>query len=318
MQVKLRSLLLGAVLVVFVHFDAYGQSPSGSIMATDWTERHEPNAGLTAHNSDLLGDSIDLKSGRLSFEQVDVSLPGNSDLAVEIRRRLNPSQMQSGEFADSQLAIPTISTKILATEWYAGNRWGKTRCSSSLESAIPNASWPTQYGGSPISPSKYSDGVVLDVPGRTNGQLLNKTVSAGWPASANKVTADAWYLECIPNIDGQGTEGFIAVAPNGDRYTFDLLVDPGYRRTEFDIWHIIPVTPYDPPFIAWQEMGVHYDVLGVSEVTDVHGNSVVYNYNSYNRLESIVSNDGRQIQITRASSASRSIVSVTANGRTWT
>jgi hypothetical protein len=83
-----------------------------TVLALDWVERHAPNTSLTAHDHTLLGDSIDPQSGRLTFEHVDVSLPGNSGLAVELRRRLNPSQMQSGEFADWQLAIPTISTKF--------------------------------------------------------------------------------------------------------------------------------------------------------------------------------------------------------------
>lgn len=125
---------------------ALTQSQTGTVMALDWRERQDPSANLKAHDETLLGDSIDLQSGRLSFEQVDVSLPGNFSLPVEMRRRLNPSQMQSGEFLDWQIAIPTISTKILDDEWYATNptkKWGKVRCSGTLASAIPNASWPT-------------------------------------------------------------------------------------------------------------------------------------------------------------------------------
>ena len=143
-----------------------------------------------------------------------------------MRRRLNPSQMQAGEFLDWQLAIPTISTKILSTEWYASpsKKWGKVRCSGTVMSALPNAMWVANWGGAPISPDKYSDGVILDVPGRTSGQILDKTVTSAWPASAKKVTADGWYLECLTNIDGAGTEGFVAVAPNGDRYKFDVIM----------------------------------------------------------------------------------------------
>ena len=145
-----RRIRNAAALIVVTAFclpsAVWGQgSGVGTVMALDWTERQDPNANLKAHDETLLGDSIDLQSGRLSFEQVDVSLPGNFSLPVEIRRRLNPSQMQSGEFLDWQLAIPTISTKILDDEWYASpsKRWGKIRCSSTLASALPYASWPT-------------------------------------------------------------------------------------------------------------------------------------------------------------------------------
>jgi RHS repeat-associated protein len=302
----------------------FGQSGgTGTALALDWTERQDPNANLKAHDDTLLGDTIDLSSGRLSFEQVDVSLPGNFNLPVEIRRRLNPSQMQSGEFLDWQLAIPTISTKILDDEWYASpsKKWGKVRCSSTLVSAIPNASWPTHFqNGAALSPDKYSDGVILDVPGRTSGQILDKTVTSAWPASAKKVTVNGWYLECLSNIDGAGTEGFVAVAPNGDRYKFNVLMDPAQKRSEFDIWQVTRDFQTGAVVTYWTKMGVHYDLLAVSEVTDVNGNWVHYTYDANKRLQSITSSDGRRIDVGRTY---RLIESVTANpgtnyARQWT
>jgi RHS repeat-associated protein len=294
---------------------------AATVMDTNWVEKHAPIAGLQAHDFSLLGESINLSNGSIQFEHVDVSLPGNSHLPVEIRRRLDPQKMQTGEFSDWQLAIPTISTKILATEWLGNRRWGKVRCTSTLVSAIPNALWPTLNGGAAITPPYYSDGVILDVPGRTRSPILDKTVTAGWPAAANKVTADNWYLTCLNNIDGAGTEGFVAVAPNGDRYTFNVVMNVGSRRSEFDIWEQINVG--QGPTIVWTKMGVYYDVLAVSEVTDVHGNWVRYQYdtvNNFKKLVSISSNDGRVINITRNSYA---ISSVTANPngsnpRQWT
>jgi hypothetical protein len=60
-------------------------------------------------------------------------------------------------------------------------------------------------------------------------------------------------------------------------------------------------------------MGVHYDLLAVSEVTDVNGNWVRYSYNGTNgskRLQSITSSDGRRIDVGRTN---RLIETVTAN-----
>src|SRR5690349_7197702 len=200
-------------------------------------------------------------------------------------------------------------------------KWGKVRCSSTLVSAIPNASWPTHFqGGSALSPDKYSDGVILDVPGRTSGQILDKSVTTAWPASAKKVTVDGWYLECLSNIDGSGTEGFLAVAPNGDRYKFDVLMDPAQKRTEFDIWQVTRDFQTGAVVTNWTKMGVHYDLLAVSEVTDVSGNWVHYNYDANKRLQSITSSDGRRIDVGRTN---RLIETVTANpgtsyARQWT
>src|SRR4051812_21681361 len=150
--------VFAAALALCTQLPAYSQTSPRTELALDWRERQAPNGELKTYDSTLLGDAVDLSSGRLTFEQVDVSISGNSALPVEIRRRLNPSQMQSGEFLDWQLAIPTISTKILDDEWFASRRWGKVRCSSTVVSAIPNASWPTHFSnGAPLAPDKWSD-----------------------------------------------------------------------------------------------------------------------------------------------------------------
>jgi YD repeat-containing protein len=57
-------------------------------------------------------------------------------------------------------------------------------------------------------------------------------------------------------------------------------------------------------------MGVHYDLLAVSEITDVNGNWVHYTYDANKRLQSITSNDGRRIDVGRTY---RLIETVTAN-----
>lgn len=295
---RISIVLLAFVAFVFGNQRAVAQFGPPTIMDVDWREKNAPEGHLAAHDFGLLGETINLQTGALSFETVDVSIPGNSSLPVEFRRRLNPGQMELTEMWNWQVAMPRITTKIFGQEWYGGNRWGKNRCTSPLANAIPNASWPTSYGNPALQPHEYSDGVILDIPGRVQTQVLDKSVSAGWPASADKVTAENWYLECITNIDGNGTEGFVAVAPNGDRYTFDKILPGAGHNTEFDIWTKPSWNPpwYDP---IWSEILVHYDSLGVSEITDVDGNWVRFDYYSNGWLKSIRSNDKRVIYIDR-------------------
>ncbi len=296
----MTAIRVSIVLLTFVFSGQHAVAQFGpaTIMDTDWREKNAPEGKLTAHDFGLLGDTINLQTGALSFETVDVSLPGNSGLPVEFRRRVNPGQMELNEMWNWQVAVPRITTKIFGEDWFSGNRWGKNRCTNALASAIPSASWPTGYGNPALQPHEYSDGVILDIPGRVQTQVLDKSVSAGWPASAKKVTAENWYLECITNIDGNGTEGFVAVAPNGDRYTFDKIISTGSHNTEFDIWTKPASQPPSYPPI-YHEILVYYDSLGVSEITDVDGNWVHFNYDSNGRLESITSNDKRVIYIDR-------------------
>ena len=58
-------------------------------------------------------------------------------------------------------------------------------------------------------------------------------------------------------------------------------------------------------------------IIAATQVTDVHGNTVNYNYDGSGRLTSITSNDGRTISLSYSGS-SKLVSSVTANGRTWT
>lgn len=295
--IRVSIVLLAFVAFVFGGQQAVAQTPD-TIMNTDWREKNAPEGNLAAHDFGLLGDTISLQSGGLSFETVDIAIPGNSELPVEFRRRLNPGQMELNEMWNWQVAMPRITTKIHANEWVNGNRWGKNRCTNTLVSAIPSASWPVLHGNPALQPHEYSDGVILDIPGRVQTQVLDKSVSASWPASADKVTAANWYLECLTDIDGNGTEGFVAVAPNGDRYTFDKILPVVGHNTEFDIWTKASFLPPSTPPV-YDEMLVYYDSLGVSEITDVDGNWVHFNYDSNGWLESITSNDKRVIYIDR-------------------
>ncbi|MEJ2442628.1 MAG: RHS repeat protein, partial [Exilibacterium sp.] len=299
--------------------------PAEVVYEIDWNERLKPNLGMQAHDHSLLGDAIDLQTGRLSFEQVDVSIPGNSDLPVEVRRRRNPSQSYGNEFADWQLVAPTISTKIMSTEILNGARWGKRRCSKPLKRAIPDSLFAQkEFNEIPgiLLPQQYSDGVLLDVPGRASTQVLDKTVTGSWPADAQKVTAAGWYLTCIANIDGKGTEGFHAYAPNGDRYRFDVVrLRKGVSGQER--WKIEPTRRGNYDVTGFGIEGTYYDVLAASQVVDVNNNWVRYDYDDQGRLTSIRANDGRRINFAYRSSTSIVVATATANPgssdeRRWT
>jgi len=102
------------------------------------------------------------------------------------------------------------------------------------------------------------------------------------------VTKSNWKIYCGPTSNNQG-EGFIGIAPNGDRYEFSRRV--AYRHKHENRYFLFT------------------EAFFVTKITDVYGNWVRYNYNDGGKL-SITSNDGRRIDY----SGGRAI----ANGRTWT
>jgi len=74
--------LLAAAMVVFAA-PAFAQRGGGAesgeaLVFLEYAGRETVSERLRPHGVDLLGDQIDLNTGALAFEQIDISLPGNS------------------------------------------------------------------------------------------------------------------------------------------------------------------------------------------------------------------------------------------------
>ena len=77
--------------------------------------RDEVSLRLEPLGFGLMGDTIDPYTGTLVFNQTDVSLPGNSDLEVAIRRIASTAQMTNMQemfFGDWILDVPNISSLV--------------------------------------------------------------------------------------------------------------------------------------------------------------------------------------------------------------
>ncbi|NQZ12223.1 MAG: hypothetical protein HRT35_34155 [Algicola sp.] len=195
-------------------------------------ERLKVEPTITPETTDLLGEQIDLNSGSIGFSQTDISLPGNSNLEVAIRRKfrgLSRRGKGSAGFADWQLDIPSIHTTLgYYNRIYSGS-WGDgLGCSGPL-----NPGWIA--GMHNIHKShQYWNGDTLNVPGHVNDKLLEPTAVLvanlfGNTAGITRVTKSNWRIKCfdrqIPGDFGtkEKFEGFKAYAPDGTIYTFDEL-----------------------------------------------------------------------------------------------
>lgn len=71
---------------------------------------------VTPETTALFGETIDLNTGSLSLQQVDISIPGNFNIPVEFRRIYKGgsysfySNLNLGEW---NIAIPSISTTVI-------------------------------------------------------------------------------------------------------------------------------------------------------------------------------------------------------------
>ena len=280
--------------------------------ATEWEKIQNSDERLQAYGEDILGDGIDPHMGALSFNHTDVSLPGNSGLEVALRRSrgqgFNFAVGVDYGFADWDIEMPRIEINLPDPQHGTHFAWNGQRCSTSFSQQFTNVVVARNLGAlnlalTTFSVQDYANGLQLKIPGAGSQQILeNNVFPAQFPASTPYLTTDGWKIECL--TISASVEGFYAYAPNGDRYRFDTHVTRDqkflgtYQKYDIDL-----------------QRDRHF--LFASEVTDVNGNWVRYDYDAQGRLTKIHSNDGRQIDV--AYQAGTDLIStVTANGRTWT
>jgi RHS repeat-associated protein len=274
-----------------------------------------------------------MNTGSLSFSHTDVSLPGNSNLEVAFRRKFHSGHFGNtvssyyknatydpdstdfsqagavtrGEFGLGpwEVDVPYVSTALARKRFpiigdKPSGRWRSDRCTADIEPS------PLQIPG-----HVYWNGLKMNIPGQGMKQVLNNNGSLVSTADAIKITTDYWKINCITTIGASngGGQGFIATAPNGDTYRFDKLV---YRIDTLDI------TGNSYGGVLVKLRGKVYDraqaYLLATQVTDVNGNWVRFEYDQYGTPTRIHSNDGRNISI---GITDKRITSVTANARVW-
>ncbi|MEL7545835.1 MAG: RHS repeat-associated core domain-containing protein [Pseudomonadota bacterium] len=261
------------------------------------------DATIKAHDDDLLGDHIDIDTGRLTFRHTDIDIPGNFDIPVRLGRRAETPYYdvtkQNG-FSDWMVDIPSIRVRLLA-----GSSWPATRCSDKPHN------FP-QYPYQPVAYKPYWDGLKLYTPGDSERLIYNPNRSYQifpnastqhfLPNTPTKVSMDNWLVDCIASIP-TGGEGFLVTAPNGDKYHFDT-----FRKFTGHTYHSGPYSTITGPYPT------ENNVLFPSRIEDVNGNWVQFQYNNYGPTR-IWASDGREINITYSGTR---ISSATAHGRIWT
>ena len=318
-----------------------GEMLTGFIMPENFnfTLDAELDGRLSAHDFELMGDAIDPNTGSVSFQHVDVSLPGNSNLEVALRRSRRQGELFWNEnqmaFGDWTIEIPMISFMYMRS--FVGRQYGGPLDPrpAQVEAICPTMPLHTDSIEIPQPPTTttfpppldlhqgdFSEGVNLSIPGQGKKRLLTGTVNADTFNNAQYLTNDHWIVEC----DNQ--RGYVASDPQGTRYYFERKVFRtalGYEvgAGVFGAGSHLPMeTPNTIPFPR------EHAIMLVTEVADANGNWVKYQYTNDERAEltRIHSNDGREIVIAYNASPptgvagsvnSRTVSGVTVNGRTW-
>ena len=260
-------------------------------------EKLEIKDSITPETTELLGESINLDTGGISFSNTDIALPGNFDLPVEIKRSFKNIPGHLGDdyaLGDWELDIPMITTDLLKFNGTYSSAWGQgLACSGQTTDPYAGS------GGKEFWPHEYWNGDMLAIPGKVNERLIHNLGVFTNEEQFPRITKSGWRVKCF-SISASAGEGFEVHSPNGTVYRMDkirLIYKGPIKHTERYKAYMLP-----------------------SVVTDRFGNTVSYQYDGYMRLTTIQASDGRQITIQYNNEDPQHphvITDVYANGRHW-
>ena len=273
------------------------------------------------------GENINLSDGTLSFNVTDVSLRGNGPAITVGRMLMNWNYLATETngsaqrpFADWDLDIPRIetlvggpgvpSTAVWQTGGFADATTGTTQRCTNFKP--PPGIAPVGTSATGFAADQFWYGYKLFVPGQGSQLLMPRgTANSLSPNISGMsfpiVTKNNWMIACGVTAS-DGGDGFLAITPDGTRYTFAHLV---YRPAN-------ELTNGGSSF-AFRRDAFMY----VTQIQDRFGNTLTYNYDpSSGYLTSITANDGREVDVAYQSGTPL-IQTITAKAtnvasRTWT
>lgn len=295
---RLNSLVVAAHLFLIPFFALSDDEDITVVYDYEMTDKLNVDYQVDMHTPDLMGDVFNISTGTMQLRNIDIDIPGNSELQVKLvrARELVKSSREYSMLNSTGFIIgngnwyfdtPRLTYDIPQNSIYWPNalRDGKF-CSGdfSVNRVIHGDSLP-------LRPKDYNTGYTLQVPGKATATLIKNTGAIPGTGTAAFVTKSMWKISCT---NSNGHEAFIAITPEGMKYIFDVKKISKSVGTLGDVHKKVSL------------------VFFASKIEDRFGNWVKYQYEA-GELKSIFSNDGRQIKIVRKADGAE----VTSHGRVW-
>ncbi|WP_157509069.1 RHS repeat domain-containing protein [Ferrimonas futtsuensis] len=300
----------------------------------NFLEKNDIKADIPTLTTSLLGDKIDYFSGSISFEQVDVSIPGNFDIPVNITRTLgDPDGWHRGtrEFGNWSLSIPHISSTYITdksgnykTAYWPNGKACRSQLNSNPKFSAQSGSFGTILWSYSADGDNYWSGDSLSIPGHGSVKFTEKVGDS----THKRYNKNNWPVSCYDTPAGH--EGFIVTTDNGNTYTFSQRKDVESIKP----FNLVPASstvpcedgsslnpcspetlsiPGDAPESAQHKMFRTF--MLISKVEDIHGNWVKYEYHTNGNLKRIHSSDNREITLTY--NPEGYVEQITANDKVW-
>lgn len=290
----------------------------------------------------LFGESISFYTGATSFSALDVSLPGNNGLPMEIRRRFvvesrdqldrNRLLSRDGGFADWELDLPHLRGVFAYGKGWQVN--GTTTAARNQRCAGGN-SFPPEPPIADGSPSgfwaaaEYWQGNHLHTPAGGDQEILlieNPTLPRPNDGKTYVwITENLWAFSCLTSTaNGVAGDAFLAVAPDGTRYWFNWVAKREVAVITKTVGGPIDALAARDASVMAAPGGTGSGLMREevrflpTRVEDRAGNYITYTYDTAKpwRLLNMVANDGRSLTMTY--DAAGHISTVTDGTRTWT
>lgn len=253
------------------------------------------------------GEQISLYNGATRFVQIDISSSGQGPLLQVSRTFELPDYRPdvlaqpylSNELVDWSLDIPRLETLSAVYTLYPPSgkpqkKWSfleePNRCTGFTQA--PDISLPSKPGFEDVQwPSQdWWLGYQLHIPGQAKQDVLyrdrgNAAVPGlrlpdGSPMAFPAATRQHWRVGCLPHAANDGGDAFLAVAPDGTRYTLARLMHKPY----------VPIGRAGGGGLERRLVK-----MLATRVEDRFGNALAYSYDSAGKLSAIEATDGRKV-----------------------
>lgn len=270
----------------------------------EYQKRIKSAESLSALDTGLFGEAVSLYDGSTQFRVVEIDLPGNNALPVQLARRLNVQLQPQGSIQDHDARLLGLGNWDVEVPYVAATYANSTGLPAQVCTlgSVPASGI--------FSVREFWSGLNVHLPGRGDTAMLSIVSGTPLPTGGGGTrltTKERDAIDCISMGDGS-RDGFRLTTTSGERYYFNQLA----TRREAPLQKMVPTSDVDLPVGRILERTRYY--LLATRIEDRFGNTVQFSYNSDGHPTRIWSSDGREI--TMIYSQGR-MTSAAANGRSW-
>ena len=238
----------------------------------------EPGNGLNKRDvvSSAPNEAIDPFSGGLSLVHTDLVVPGDGGMDIRIQRSYS-----SNNIYYRRPGSTTQNLELLTRTTPYGVGWslhfGRVRLQGAVPEGLPNETLLLGVGACNGENGSVRDNPVLEMPDGSQRQLFCNDFPNTYSTNADFITKDNWAITILTrNSPILNVSGFLAIDPNGMKYTMDRRFVGG-TTTERDqyVWY-------------------------TTQIEDRHGNQIFIEYDNDSTGEGpiydrVYSDDGRSV-----------------------